>query len=92
MTKLGAFVLFASVWFLALFLVLPFGQRSQDDAGEIVPGTPASAPHQLRMGRKLILTTIITVVVWLICYWLIEGGVFTREQVRVWDHMIRRDP
>lgn len=91
MTVFGGIVLFASFWFLALFIVLPFGQFSQDDAGEIVPGTPPGAPHRLRLGRKLILATVIAIIAWLAMFWLVTSGVITRDDVTQWDRLIRRD-
>ena len=44
MSITGAVVLFAVIWFMVFFIVLPIRFRSQQDEGEIVPGTPASAP------------------------------------------------
>ena len=44
MNPFSAAVVFAVVWFLTLFVVLPIGLRTQDEAGRIEPGTPASAP------------------------------------------------
>ena len=37
-------VLFAVIWFIALLVALPIGITTQEEAGEVVPGTPASAP------------------------------------------------
>ena len=42
MNLTGGIVLYAVLWFLVLFVLLPFGQQSQADAGEVTPGTPAS--------------------------------------------------
>ena len=44
MTITGAIVLYAVCWFMTLFVVLPIGVQSQEEAGDVVPGTPASAP------------------------------------------------
>ena len=44
MTITAAFVLFAVIWFIALLVALPIGLTTQGEAGEVVPGTPASAP------------------------------------------------
>lgn len=82
-------VLFASIWFLVLFLVLPIGARSQADAGEVTPGTPASAPHRPRLGRKVLIVTAITIVLWLACYVVIVGGIITRDDMRNLDRLIR---
>ncbi len=52
------FVVYAVTWFMTLFVVLPLGNRSQADVGEVVAGTPASAPSGFVMRRKFKLTTI----------------------------------
>jgi predicted secreted protein len=48
------------IWWLVLFLALPFGVRSQHEDGEGVAGTDPGAPIMARMGRKLIWTTAIS--------------------------------
>ena len=60
----SAIVVFAVVWFLVLFCVLPFGGPSQSEMGEVSPGTPRSAPANPRMKRKFAITTVITLVIW----------------------------
>ncbi|WP_298092112.1 DUF1467 family protein [uncultured Sphingomonas sp.] len=56
-SALAIYVLF---WFLAVFLVLPFGVRTTQEAGgEHVPGTAESAPHVFRPGRVLLWVTIV---------------------------------
>lgn len=64
MTITSAIVLYAVLWFLTLFLVLPFKVVTQAEKGEIVQGTPESAPHEAGMGRKLRLATIIATLLW----------------------------
>ena len=48
------------IWWLALFLTLPFGVRSQHEDGEGAPGTDPGAPVATLMGRKLVWTTVIS--------------------------------
>ena len=55
-----AFAIYFVIWWIVLFLTLPFGVRSQHEDGEGgVPGTDPGAPIASRMGRKLIWTTLI---------------------------------
>ncbi len=51
------------VWWLCLFIVLPFGVHTQDDAGETVPGTIESAPVRPMLIRKALATTVLAAVV-----------------------------
>ena len=51
------------VWWVVLFAVLPFGVRTQDDAGDVTLGTAASAPVRPRLIRTAIATTILAAVI-----------------------------
>lgn len=89
MNLTGGVVLFAVLWFLTLFVVILIGQQSQQDAGEIVPGTPAGAPADLRLKGKLIWTTIIAAVIWGVIATVILGGFVTRADIENLDRLIR---
>lgn len=56
------------IWWLTLFLVLPFGFRSQQDVGEKVPGTVASAPARHRVFRTFGVTTLVAAVIFVAWY------------------------
>lgn len=89
MNLTGGIVLYAVLWFLTLFVVMPIGQKSQADAGEIVPGTPAGAPADLPLKRKLIITTLITTAIWGVLAWIILGGVISRADLESFDLRFR---
>ncbi|WP_407119106.1 DUF1467 family protein [Bradyrhizobium sp. LMG 9283] len=59
-----ALAIYFVIWWIALFLTLPFGVRSQHEDGVGAPGTDPGAPILARMGRKLIWTTIISAVIY----------------------------
>jgi predicted secreted protein len=48
------------LWWMVFFAVLPTGVRTQAEAGEIVPGTEASAPVAPQIGKKVLITTLIS--------------------------------
>lgn len=90
MNLTGGIVLFASIWFLTLFVVLPFGQRSQADAGEVVAGTHAGAPSDMASWRrKLVITTLVTTAIWGVIAFVILGDYITRDDISQLDHLIR---
>ncbi|WP_428968347.1 DUF1467 family protein [Sphingomonas sp. Xoc002] len=65
-SALAIYVLF---WFLAVFLVLPFGVRTTHEAGgEHIPGTAESAPHVFLIGRFFLRTTIVATVMFGLFY------------------------
>ncbi len=60
MNIVTGFVVFSITWFVVLFTVLPWGVRTQDEEGEVTPGTTESAPVNPAIWRKFLATTIIT--------------------------------
>ena len=52
-----------------LFAVLPFGVRTQGEAGETVPGTPSSAPSSFPFVRMFLINTAVAIVVFC-CIWV----------------------
>ena len=64
MTVSAAFVLFAVIWFLILFIILPMRIKTQKDIGKILEGTPSSAPINANVKSKMFWTTIITALIW----------------------------
>jgi predicted secreted protein len=64
-------IVFAVVWWLILFMVLPFGAAPPD---EVEPGMATSAPARPRIGLKLAITTVLAMVVTALAVWLIDSG------------------
>jgi predicted secreted protein len=64
MTITSAIVLFAMIWFMVFFVVLPLRLVTQGEAGEVVPGTHASSPQDHRLGRKAWITTAVAALLW----------------------------
>lgn len=55
--------IYAVIWSVVLFAVLPWGVHTQHEAGEIVKGSAESAPTHPHMGRKALATTLIAGVI-----------------------------
>jgi predicted secreted protein len=67
----GAAVVFTIVWWLVLFMVLPFGAAPPD---EVEPGMATSAPAKPRMAIKFVITTLLAALVTGLIAWLMESG------------------
>ncbi len=89
MNLTGGIVLYAVLWFLALFLIIPFGQKSQADAGKVVPGTPEGAPAENRLARQALWATLLAGIIWGVVAWIILGGVITRADVEEFGRLFR---
>lgn len=87
MTITGALVLFVMIWFLLLFIALPIRIRTQGEEGDVVRGTPASAPAQAMMRKKFFWVTVATLALWLpLCALILWGGVSVSD-LDFWGRM-----
>jgi predicted secreted protein len=71
MSWFTAAIVFVIVWWLVLFMVLPFGAAPPEEAE---PGMADSAPARPRLALKFLVTTLIAVAVTALILWLIESG------------------
>jgi predicted secreted protein len=66
----GALGLYFVLWWMSLFAVLPFGVRSQAEAGEVTRGSDPGAPVAPALNEKAIWTTIVAGIVFVAAAWL----------------------
>ena len=64
----SAVVLYCVIWAITFFLINPLWQVSQSEDGSVVPGTPASAPVNAMVRKKVIITTVIATIGFIIAY------------------------
>ena len=76
-----ALAIYFVMWWLVLFLTLPFGVRSQHEDNVGAPGTDPGAPILTRMGPKLIWTTIISAVIFAISMFAYNAGYLSIERL-----------
>ena len=65
------------VWWLVLFMVLPWSVTTQGESGKISPGTVESAPASPKLWPKLIATTVIATIVFAGIYVMIAYKIVT---------------
>ncbi len=70
-------VLYAVIWFMTLFVVLPLRLTTQGDTGKIVPGTMAGSPEVHHLKRKFIIVTLVSAVLWAVIAGIILSGIIT---------------
>ena len=76
-----AFAIYFVLWWIVLFLTLPFGVRSQHEDGEGAPGTDPGAPIVSRMGAKLIWTTVISAAIYAVAILAYNAGYLNIERL-----------
>ncbi|WP_424927096.1 DUF1467 family protein [Amaricoccus tamworthensis] len=87
MTITSAIVLYSVLWFLGLLVALPIGVRTQGESNDVVPGTPASAPVNPRIAKKMIWVTGIAAVLWAVIFSVIQWGGITIEDLDFFNRM-----
>lgn len=87
MTITAALVLYSVTWFMVFFCVLPVRFESQGDRGQVMPGTPASAPEDAMISKKARITTIIATVLFGLFYLIITSGLITIDNMDIFGIM-----
>jgi predicted secreted protein len=73
--------IFFVVWWVVLFAVLPFGVKSQHEAGSYEPGTDPGAPQRPLLLIKVGATTVISAVLVAIAYAVWESGIIPFDRI-----------
>lgn len=72
MTWFSGIIVYLLVWWTALFAVLPFGTRPDPD-GDPAAGGWRGTPQRPLLLRKLLATTLVSAVIWVGIYALVES-------------------
>ena len=75
------FAIYFVLWWIVLFVTLPFGVRSQHEDGGGSPGTDPGAPVASQMGRKLIWNTVLSAVIFAIAMFAYDQGWLSIERL-----------
>jgi predicted secreted protein len=81
MNFISAIVLYLVIWFMCVFIILPLRIKSQDEDGEVVPGTPASAPTDPMLKKKAVWVTILATVLYVPIVVTIVNGWITIDDL-----------
>jgi predicted secreted protein len=68
-------------WWLAFFIMLPIGVRTQADEGSIEPGTADSAPLAPRLRIKALAATILSAIVFAAVYAVIAFRLIPLDRI-----------
>ncbi|NKN36785.1 DUF1467 family protein [Agrobacterium sp. a22-2] len=64
MQFISAFAVYFIIWWITLFAILPIGLKTQAEDQDVVPGSVESAPAKFRGGRVVLLTTLVSGVIY----------------------------
>ena len=91
MSITSAFVLFAVIWFLTFLIVIPFKIKTQGDMGVVLKGTQAGAPEVHDLRKKAIITTGVSLILWLLITILIVFEIVTIEDIDLFGRMVEEN-
>lgn len=77
----SALVLYAVIWFICLFIMLPIRIRSQGESGKVVRGTPSSAPTNPMLKIKLKWTSLIALLFWIPVVGIVASGIISIQDI-----------
>ncbi len=88
MNPASAIAIYFIIWWLVLFLVLPFGIRNSHEIGATVDeGHEPGAPTNPRIWQKALFTTILATVVFTAFYYAKTRGYLTLDNLPYYDTM-----
>jgi predicted secreted protein len=73
MTWFSGIIVYILIWWTALFAVLPIGTRPDAD-GDLAAGGWRGTPQNARIGWKLLGTTVLSAILWIAVWFLMESG------------------
>ena len=69
----GSIIVYVLIWWMIFFSFLPVGIRSKKEKfKERIDGMDPGAPDNPKIGKKFLITTIITSIIFIVIYYLVK--------------------
>ena len=69
----GSIIVYVLIWWIIFFSVLPVGiQSNKEKFEEKIDGVDPGAPINPKIGKKFLITTLITSIIFIVIYYLVE--------------------
>ena len=69
----GSIIVYVLIWWIIFFSVLPIGiQSNKLKFREKIDGEDPGAPNNPKIAKKFLITTLITTIIFLVIYYLVE--------------------
>ena len=77
----GSIIIYVMIWWIVFFSILPVGIRSQNRQFEDkIDGNDAGAPKNPNIGKKFVVTTLITSIIFLAIYYMVSKEYFNLRE------------
>ena len=69
----GSIIVYVLIWWIIFFSMLPVGiQSNKEKFKEKIEGVDPGAPINPKIGKKFLITTLITSIIFIVIYYLVE--------------------
>ena len=69
----GSIIVYVLIWWMIFFSILPVGiQSKKEKFKERIEGVDPGAPKNPNIGKKFLITTIITSLIFIVIYYLVK--------------------
>ena len=69
----GSIIVYVMIWWIIFFSLLPVGIQSNKEVfKEKIGGMDPGAPKNTKIGKKFLITTLITTIIFAVIYYLVE--------------------
>ena len=73
----GSIIIYVMIWWIIFFSILPVGIKSNKEIfRDSIEGADPGAPKNHRIGKKFLITTIITSILFIMIYYVVDFGFF----------------
>ena len=70
----GSIIVYVMIWWIIFFSVLPIGiQSNKEIFRDKIGGMDPGAPKNPRIAKKFLITTLITSIIFIVIYYLVEN-------------------
>ena len=77
MSITGSIIVYVLIWWIVFFSILPIGIKSNNKIfKDTIEGIDPGAPKNPKIGKKFLITTIITSILFIIIYYIVDLGFF----------------
>ena len=73
----GSIIVYVMIWWIVFFSILPVGiQSNKAIFKDSLEGSDPGAPKNPKIGKKFLITTIITSILFIMIYYIVDLGFF----------------
>ena len=77
----GSIIVYVLIWWIIFFSVLPIGiQSNKEKFKEKIEGVDPGAPINPKIGKKFLITTLITSIIFIVIYYLVESNLLNLRE------------